>query len=328
MPAAVLGAPGGDVLGDVSLAREAAGQLVTALRNETVLSDLLKATVNQLVAPTPASWGRPLRDVARGIETRRVGFAELAERLERDRYAVLDGAVPARLIASAGAEARALDRLRWLGSETRLGVLRGDRHRMVVAARDRRSLPSLTSVLDRMVGAAARLSTRGVLGARPGELIADPHGGMVACYDAGARYARHTDREPDGNNEIRRRLVSGENMRMFNENRPRHLTTIVYLPEVGTWEPRHGGELRLWPRGGGNRTTLDPVLGSARLSGASHADTDADAVDVEPLGGRLVIFESQLVHEVRPVGADNSRCALTLWVHNRSKYEAHAQEEL
>ena len=40
------------------------------------------------------------------------------------------------------------------------------------------------------------------------------------------------------------------------------------------------------------------------------------ALDIEPLTGRFALFDSGLVHEVRPVRSAR-RCALTLWVHSR-----------
>ena len=65
---------------------------------------------------------------------------------------------------------------------------------------------------------------------------------------------------------------------------PRRLTAILYLQPPG-WDG--GGELRAWRR-------------------------DGEAVEIAPLGGRLVLFRAcDVLHEVRPAFA--TRCALTLW---------------
>jgi SM-20-related protein len=89
----------------------------------------------------------------------------------------------------------------------------------------------------------------------------------------GAKYTPHLDRNPG---EVGNR---------------REITFLLYLNadwDVNKW----GGQLRLHP---------DPTEG--RVS----------TVDVEPLGGRIVVFKSgEQVHEVMPCeGRD--RLALTLW---------------
>ena len=109
------------------------------------------------------------------------------------------------------------------------------------------ALPALSAVLQRMQGAAARLSAQGVLGAPPGALHADPAGGMVACYGRGARYSRHTDSEPD-DSPTRRLTFNVADKELLRANRPRTVTAIVYLRGAGDseWAPHDGGELRLW----------------------------------------------------------------------------------
>jgi hypothetical protein len=100
----------------------------------------------------------------------------------------------------------------------------------------------------------------------------------------------------------------------------------VYLRGArdGAWAPPDGGELRLWPRGGGDRTVAASV-GAAWEGRATQGQLDdavlgwwrnaSQALDVEPAAGRLVLFDSRLVHEVRPHNGSTPRCALTLWVH-------------
>ena len=76
------------------------------------------------------------------------------------------------------------------------------------------------------------------------------------------------------------------------ENNRRELTFLVYV-NVG-WQPKDGGCLRLHP---------DPN------------NPGTNTFDVEPLAGRLVIFESgKQMHEVLESSLGADRIALTLWV--------------
>ena len=75
----------------------------------------------------------------------------------------------------------------------------------------------------------------------------------------------------------------------------RILTAIAYA-NAG-WMPEHGGHLRIY-------------------DGNSH-------VDLEPIAGRIVIFNSLLVHEVLPCW--RNRFALTLWIW-REDEDASKQE--
>jgi SM-20-related protein len=69
----------------------------------------------------------------------------------------------------------------------------------------------------------------------------------------------------------------------------RALSTVLYL-NAG-WKPDDGGALRLYP-------------------------TDGARVDVEPLGGSLAIFDSELEHEVLP--AARERLSLAGWFSRRA----------
>ena len=71
----------------------------------------------------------------------------------------------------------------------------------------------------------------------------------------------------------------------------RAFTAIYYLGD-GPWTADGdvgGGALRLWPAG------------------------SYEAVELAPVGDRLVVFDSTLSHEVRPNEADERRCAFTQW---------------
>ena len=70
------------------------------------------------------------------------------------------------------------------------------------------------------------------------------------------------------------------------------LTAIIYLNEKPPWDVnRDGGCLRAWP---------------------PHARADGGHIDIEPIGGRMLIFDAiRVEHEVRP--SYRRRCAVTLW---------------
>jgi len=83
-------------------------------------------------------------------------------------------------------------------------------------------------------------------------------------------------------------------------NNYRYYTCILYCNEG--WTPADGGALRLY-------------RDSTQLLVPSHAKTLCPHVDVNPHNGRLLIFDSKLVHSVEKVTQDlKSRRALTLWI--------------
>ena len=88
-------------------------------------------------------------------------------------------------------------------------------------------------------------------------------------------------------------------------NKPgRKITAICYL-NIGYLD-EHGGHLQVWPRDKSNlkKTTL-------RQDGVEFNN---GIIKVAPIGGRLVIFHSNLWHEVMP--AYHRRIALTAWFVN------------
>lgn len=137
---------------------------------------------------------------------------------------------------------------------------------------------------------------------------------------SGARYRPHLDRWPS---EV--------------DNR-RELTILVYV-NVGWDAKRHGGCLRLHPPesdghgggggsggGGGGGGPAAEGGGSGGGGGAAASLTQATTTirDVEPIAGRVVIFQSgQVMHEVLESAAGADRVALTLWV----EYEDDWREE-
>ena len=90
--------------------------------------------------------------------------------------------------------------------------------------------------------------------------------------------------------------------------RPRvHLHTLL--------ERRVGGAARRLPAHV-HEVKSEPELDSGATIESWHGATveDGSSVDVEPLGGRLVIFDSRrILHAVRPAHGEE-RWALTVWV--------------
>lgn len=256
-----------------------------------------RALRQSLNGPSDAALGVPLRSLVDGMSLRRVPAAALARRLTEQRWAVLDDALPPELVHAASVEAASLLRAGALGGQPGLERLRQDVYSSLSGAP---SLPSLSRLLRRLHGASRRLSRLGVLGAAPGTLVADPAGGQIACYTAGSRYAMHVDRASTAAAD------AASSLELQNAAR-RRATAIVYLRAVDAaeWSPDEAGELRLWPSSATTRSQASLLVAGS-------------AIDVEPLGGRLVLFDSGLTHEVRPwaASAGHARCALTLWIHD------------
>ena len=151
---------------------------------------------------------------------------------------------------------------------------------------------------------------------------------MLAHYPAtGGRYVSHLDNDPTDPSH----QVGPVGMRACD----RVFTCILYLNDE--WEEAHAGCLRIFTS---SDTDAEPDDGddepwqpqneeeeeeemAAALEEASAAAAagqrgqkpaaEGDFVDIEPRGGRLVVFDSsRMLHEVRPSFA--SRWALTAWI--------------
>ena len=117
-----------------------------------------------------------------------------------------------------------------------------------------------------------------------------PHVQIAVFPGAGARYEAHRDVNVFTE-------ASGEwrtNWRVW--------TCILYANEG--WEPEHGGSLRL------ARNDLK-TIGAPGSVGSATSACDEE-VDVEPIAGRVLIFDSMRTHAVLP--AWRERFALTLWL--------------
>lgn len=126
-----------------------------------------------------------------------------------------------------------------------------------------------------------------------GALTVAPSVQLAIFPGRGTSYQRHGDNLYDPSQPSSVVAPNGfHNWRVF--------TVILYVNRG--WVVEDGGCLRIYGR---CSATQRPLPTSTLREEASY-------VDVEPLAGRVVCFNSLLHHEVRPV--DGLRCALTLWV--------------
>ena len=183
------------------------------------------------------------------------------------------------------------DRLLFLGSEHRqaasdLPVLR---HAELL-------LRSLGATLEDNGFAGFGSSTASSTGTA-GTAMCVPEETQLAVYGAGAFYRPHRD-------GYQPKLTDGPHtwLRLRSVNR-RVATGILYLNDNGAdsarpWRDEDGGCLRVYL----DSTCSDPC--------------EQHFVDIPPIGGRLVVFDSQtILHEVRPTFRE--RAAITVWFLSR-----------
>jgi len=160
-------------------------------------------------------------------------------------------------------------------------------------------LPDSLKLLMRVVRGVPLELERG-LGLGHNELGV-PVSNQLACYDGGgAKYIAHRDSPPEGASEdaaeymnrARRFLLSQHTMS------DRRYTIILYINEQ-SWDGDKGGYLRCY-------------LGADASDDTGASSACDQTVDIEPRGGRLVVFDSRRVlHEVLP--SPRRRLALTCW---------------
>jgi 2OG-Fe(II) oxygenase superfamily len=110
---------------------------------------------------------------------------------------------------------------------------------------------------------------------------------QAAEYGEGGFYVAHSDNS----------WAMGKHL--HTRNNYRSYTAILYCNE--DWAPTDGGALRIYK----DSTLLANVQDACNL---------CDYTDVFPKNGRLVIFDSALVHAVRKVKSAKVRRALTVWL--------------
>ena len=114
--------------------------------------------------------------------------------------------------------------------------------------------------------------------------LTNPQGLQAAEFGKGEFYLAHSDNSETSPN-VRRSF--------------RHYTCIMYLND--DWNEEDGGALRLYPL-------------NAEMPENCTPET-CEYVDILPHNGRLVIFDSTLIHSVEPVTHNEKlRRALTLWI--------------
>jgi len=145
---------------------------------------------------------------------------------------------------------------------------------------------------------------------------------MVALYPAGGTYCPHSD---NGLEWVR---PAGTNERVARRRNHRCFTAILYANRRDWDKSVDGGCLRVYLESGGGpasvcgQALLNP--GNAGLDEAVECWPRGKVVEVAPIGGRLVIFDSTLIHEVRP-SISESRRALTMWIGRPCSNEARGE---
>ena len=179
------------------------------------------------------------------------------------------------------------NRSRWIGSPRRSNVqvaecTRGDAvghaGRSDAAAAGRWAL---ADAINGLFGVGARIDA-----ARP-ETYRCPAAVQIARYPG-------PDEEVPPTDEGRGPPFRGYAAHQDNEVTPRgranqRAVTAILYANAADWPDENGGHLVLYPRG-----------------------ADADGVPIAPVGGRLVLFDAFLWHQVKP--AAEARYALTNWI--------------
>ena len=139
-----------------------------------------------------------------------------------------------------------------------------------------------------------------------------PQNVMIASYPNQGRYRIHSDNSFD--TDLGRRLNW------------REITCILYVNP--NWTEEDGGKLRLWPESQdiaaeqfGTTDEDDEQQLRQHLKQQwieKHPQHEQEYVEVEPIAGRMILFESHLLHEVRPSLAETRR-AVTCWFNRPRK---------
>ncbi|EOD39617.1 hypothetical protein EMIHUDRAFT_351499 [Emiliania huxleyi CCMP1516] len=231
------------------------------------------------------------------------------QRLARDGFAVFDGVLSREQTAAVRETAEALrsgGAMRNLGQDGRddevltvdLGMLRDPSYSgLMDAARVLAGMPGMLVESGRRDECAAETAAQFASASTPRLL-------MLARYPPSAGgYVPHLDNDAADPDHQRGPVGLRACDRVY--------TCILYLQSG--WSEADDGRLRLHrPRGRAER-------GEAAAAAVEEEEEEGwafagrDYVDVEPVGGRLVVFDSRrMLHEVRPSFAP--RWALTAWI--------------
>ena len=277
-----------------------------------VKGELLRYLVTQQIVKLNHEGGRSA--IERGADPRayhspalRTGLLPCdVVRLRRGEPVVMDGLLSAELTTQLRRELVALDDsgrgpLQVTIQKT-LGT-RDDRIKWMAEADAVASgMPAVGRAICLLKSVAARLNDT-----IPGWNLTVPRRAMLACYPGretrGARYRRHRDNA---------RSPADENGGEPKRGNWREVTAILYANT--DWRAECGGCLRvhtssLAHRGDSSHGPPDVVPVNVPVSTAPDA---GEFIDVEPRGGRVVLFMSELIHEVLPAYSD--RMAITLWI--------------
>uniref|UniRef100_A0A7S2MHR9 Fe2OG dioxygenase domain-containing protein n=1 Tax=Octactis speculum TaxID=3111310 RepID=A0A7S2MHR9_9STRA len=144
---------------------------------------------------------------------------------------------------------------------------------------------------------------------------------MVAQYPPGGSYCPHSDNGLEWVEDVRAEekltTAPAAGLKKASRRNHRQFTAIMYAnmrPNGKQWQPEDQGCLRIYEGSGGGSSS---VCGKALLAGGKSAAAKAvvglSFVDIVPRAGRLVIFDSRLIHEVMP-SRDLPRQAITMWI--------------
>ena len=277
-------------------------QLVTAGPPNETNTLLGEQQAREALASRPEGLSRPvvpmLLAVAVGAHTYAGSTGSPAQRLLRDGYAVLDGVLePAdvRKVKESCLYQQQRGAMRHLGQDGRDdSVMVLDPSRL-----DHPAYGALSLAAERLLSLPGLLARGGQEeGVTPEqaallESAAVPRRLMLACYPAsGGRYVAHLDNDPAD--------PAYEEGPVGLRACDRVFTCILYLNDE--WEAPHEGCLRIFTA----------AVDEAAARSGEGLD-EGSFVDVEPKGGRLVIFDSRrMLHAVRPSRAE--RWALTVWI--------------
>jgi Rps23 Pro-64 3,4-dihydroxylase Tpa1-like proline 4-hydroxylase len=92
-------------------------------------------------------------------------------------------------------------------------------------------------------------------------------------------------------------------------------TCILYLNDNDWDMEQDGGALRLYPN-----------MKDVHVLGAAVGLAANNFVDIAPINGRLLVFDSRLVHSVQPVTSTTKRRrALTLWINKPNNSDVRGE---